>query len=285
MMKKKRSKITLSSKLDDFKDALKGSVSKKIGRRFEWPDPSEASLKNLAATERLIYRAFPKFVMEIARRYFRLEVEGLENIPRRGAGIIAPNHSGYSGFDALLLAHEIHRGSGRLPRILTHHFWFLTKATAIPAEKVGFIEATTENGLHQLSRNNLVILFPEGEHGNFKPTAKRYHLQEFKRGFIRMALEKQCPIIPVLIIGAEETHINLAQLKLTKFLRGAVLPLPLNIIPLPAKWIIKFLPPIHLPYQPNAQNDRELVREIAEEIRESMQRALSSEVKKRESVF
>lgn len=285
MMKNKRPKITLSSKLDMLKDSLKDSVKEKLGRRFEWPDPPESSLKNLAATERLIYRAFPKLVMEIARRYFRLEVEGLENIPRRGAGIIAPNHSGYSGFDALLLAHEIHRGSGRLPRILTHHFWFLTKATAIPAEKVGFIEATTENGLHQLSRNNLVILFPEGEHGNFKPTAKRYHLQEFKRGFIRMAIEKQCPIVPVLIIGAEETHINLAQLKLTKFLRGTVLPLPLNIIPLPAKWIIKFLPAIHLPYKPEAQNDRELVHEIAEEIRESMQRALSAEVKKRESVF
>jgi hypothetical protein len=72
---------------------------------------------------------------------------------------------------------------------------------------------------------------------------------------------------------------------ITRFLRGTVLPLPLNIIPLPAKWIIKFLPAIHLPYKPEAQNDRELVHEIAEEIRESMQRALSAEVKKRESVF
>lgn len=242
-------------------------------------------LKNLGAAERLVYRALPQFFMELARRYFRLEVEGLENIPRRGAGIIAPNHSGYSGLDAFLLAHEIHRATGRLPRVLTHHFWFLTKATAIPAEKVGFVEATTANGLHQLSKNNLIILFPEGEHGNFKPTARRYHLQEFKRGFIRMALEKQCPIIPTLVIGAEETHINLAQLKMTKFLRGTVLPLPLNIIPLPAKWTIKFLPPIHLPYRPDAQDDSELVREIAQEIRESMQLALSADVKKRGPVF
>jgi 1-acyl-sn-glycerol-3-phosphate acyltransferase len=277
MMKKNKSKITLSSEV--FRETLLGK------RRFEWPTASPNALKNLASSDKLIYRAFPKFVMEIARRYFRLEVEGAEHLPRRGAGLITPNHSGYSGFDALLLAHEINRATGRLPRILTHHFWFLTKATAIPAEKVGFIEATTENGLQNLSRNNLVILFPEGEHGNFKPTAKRYHIQEFKRGFVRMALEKQCPIIPVLIIGAEETHINLAQLRLTKFLRGAILPLPLNVIPLPAKWTIKFLPPIYLPYKPEARHDRELVREIADEIRESMQRALSEEVKKRESIF
>ncbi|MDX9731265.1 MAG: lysophospholipid acyltransferase family protein, partial [Bdellovibrionales bacterium] len=166
----------------------------------------QQQLSDLAATERMIYRALPRFMMEIARRYFRLEVEGLEHIPRRGAGIIAPNHSGYSGFDAFLLANEIHRSTGRLPRILTHHFWFLTKATAIPAEKVGFVEATTQNGRDLLKRNNLIVLFPEGEHGNFKPTTKRYHLQEFKRGFVRLAIERQCPIIPVLIIGAEETH-------------------------------------------------------------------------------
>lgn len=235
--------------------------------------------------ERTAYRVIPKILLELARRYFRLEVEGLEYIPRRGAGVIAPNHSGFSGLDSLLLANEINRTTGRVVRLLTHRFWFLTKFTAVPFEKTGFVKATTRNGLEQLAKNNLVILFPEGEQGNFKPTAKRYHLQEFKRGFIRLALEQQCPIIPVLIIGAEETHINLAQLKISKFLPGAILPLPLNIIPLPAKWVIKFLPPIHLPYTADARHDRELVREIASEIRETMQKALSDEVKKRGSVY
>lgn len=277
---------------------MKKKIDKSILRSRRWLEASAKSLNNfavnrfgmesldnIAAVERMAYRALPRFLMEIARRYFRLEIEGLEHLPRRGAGIITPNHSGYSGFDSFLLAGEIHRATGRLPRVLTHHFWFLTKATAIPAEKVGFVEATTANGLAQLQKNNLVILFPEGEQGNFKPTAKRYRLQEFKRGFIRMALERQCPIIPVLVIGAEETHINLAQLRFTKFLRGTVLPLPLNIIPLPAKWHIKFLPPIHLPYNAEARHDRELVRELAVEIRETMQKALSDELRKRGSVF
>lgn len=235
--------------------------------------------------ERAAYRALPKLLMEFARRYFRLEVEGLEHIPRRGAGILAPNHSGFSGLDSFLLTNEVHRATGRHVRVLTHRFWFLSKLTSIPAEKIGFVEATSENGLTQLRKNNLIILFPEGESGNFKATTKRYRLQEFKRGFIRMALERQCPIIPVLIIGAEETNINLAGLRLNKLFGGALIPLPLNIIPLPAKWIIKFLPPIHLPYNPDARNDRELVREIAEEIRETMQKALAEEVRKRESVF
>lgn len=250
----------------------------------------EATLKKLidmkdVDPEILIYRLLPHLTMELARTYFRLQIEGDENIPRRGPALLTPNHSGYSGFDAMLLSHEIYKCSGRLPRVLTHRFWFLTKATAIPAEKIGFIEATARNGLKQLSKNNLVVLFPEGERGNFKPTAKRYRLQRFRSGFIRLALHKQCPIIPTMILGAEETHINLAQLDLERFFPGVVLPLPLNIIPLPAKWKIKFLPPVYLPYQPSAANDRELVEELAQDIREQMQVAISEEVSKRGSVF
>lgn len=232
------------------------------------------------------FRTAPiKLLLEIARKYFRLETIGAQYIPRRGAGILAPNHSGFSGFDAVLLSNEVSRITGKLPRILTHRFWFLSNLTGEPAKKLGFIKATKENGLKNLAVNNLIILFPEGESGNFKPSLKRYHLQKFKHGFIRMALEKQCPIIPVLIIGAEETHINLARLKLPKIFHDALLPLPFNLVPLPAKWTIHFLPPIHLPYEPAAQFDKELVHEIAEEIREQMQRTLSEEVKKRPSIF
>lgn len=241
-------------------------------------------LKNLDR-ETLIYRVLPHLLMEVMRKYFRLEVEGAENIPRRGSAIIAPNHSGYSGFDALLLAKSVHREALRVPIVLTHHMWFLTKTTSIPAQKMGFTEATYDNGIAALEKNHAVILFPEGEKGNFKPTSKMYQLQDFKRGLVRMALETQSPIVPTLIIGAEETHINLSQLKFTKFLRGTVLPLPLNIIPLPVKWKIKFLTPIYLPYKPSAVNDRDLVHEISSDLREQMQDALNDELQKRGKIF
>lgn len=219
------------------------------------------------------------------RKYFRLQVEGLEHIPRRGGAIIAPNHSGFSGFDAMILSHEVARKTRRTPRVLTHHFWFLTKTTAVPAQKLGFIEATTKNGLEQLRRGRLIVLFPEGEYGNFKPSTKAYEVQEFKRGFVRMALQTGAPIIPTVIVGAEETHINLAQIKFSKFLRGTILPLPLNLLPLPAKWTIKFMQPIYLPYKPSAANDSDLVREIADEIHDQIQETLQKLVADRESIF
>ncbi|MBX3040144.1 MAG: acyltransferase family protein [Bdellovibrionaceae bacterium] len=235
--------------------------------------------------ETLIYRVLPRFLMEILRKYFRLEVEGIENIPKHGAALITPNHSGYSGFDVFVLSHILSRDARRIPRVLAHYFWFLSKTTAIPAKKVGFTEATFENGLSALKKKNLVVIFPEGEHGNFKPSSQMYQLQEFRRGFVRMALLTGSPIIPTVIVGAEETHINLSTLKLTKFLRGLVIPLPLNVIPLPAKWRIKFLEPIHLPYHAEAADDPELVHEIANDVQEKMQAALKKELRKRGSAY
>ena len=233
----------------------------------------------------LIYRVLPRWLAEIMKKYFRLEIEGLENIPKKGPAIVAPNHSGYAGFDAVVLALILQKEARRVPRVMTHHFWFLTQTTSVPAHKLGFTEATFENGIHALEKNNLIVLFPEGEQGNFKPTREKYQLQEFKRGFVRMALKTGSPIIPTLVIGAEETHINLNQLKFTRFLKGIVIPLPLNIIPLPARWKIIFLPAIDLPYPPDAADNNELVHEICSDIQEKMQDALVKELKQRKSVF
>ncbi len=248
------------------------------------PNEKIFGLRNLDK-DTLIFRVLPRFLLEILRKYFRLEIEGVENIPRRGAVVIAPNHSGYTGFDAFLLGHIVQEEAKRVPRVLTHHFWFLTETTGIPAQKMGFTEATYENGLNALKKGNAIVLFPEGEQGNFKPTSERYQLQEFRRGFVRMALEAQCPIVPAVILGAEETHINLKKLKFTKFLKGSVIPLPLNIIPLPAKWRIRFLEPIYLPYKASAVNDSELMHEIAQDIQEKMQEAIEGEIKKRGNPF
>ena len=100
-----------------------------------------------------------------------------------------------------------------------------------------------------------------------------------------MALETGAPIVPVMIMGAEETHINLKQIKFSKLLRGVVLPLPLNVIPLPVKWKIKFLKPIDLPYKKEAANDRSLVKEIAEDIREMLQNTINDESIHRKGIF
>lgn len=248
---------------------------------------SEDILPHLLSSNRdtVLYKILPHFFLELMKTYFRVQVEGMENLPKRGRALIIPNHSGVSGFDAMVLHHEITRACGRYPRVLTHHLWFLTKTTAIPAQRLGFIEASMENGVRCLDKNQLVVLFPEGEYGNFKPSSKAYQLQEFKRGFVRMALVTGAPIIPTLVIGAEETHVNLSRLKLTKFLRGVILPLPLNVLPLPSKWKIIFMEPVQFPYDASAAKDRELVKDLADELQDKMQERLNKELAKRDSIF
>ena len=151
--------------------------------------------------------------------------------------MIAPNHSGFSGLDAMVLAHELPKQTLVSTKILTHKLWFSVHALGKQAEKLGFIEASKENGIKELERGHMVVLFPEGEAGNFKPTKQAYEIQTFKRGIVRMALQTGAPIIPTVVIGAEETHINLTKLSFGKHLQ---LPLPLNVIPLPALWRIRF---------------------------------------------
>lgn len=235
--------------------------------------------------DRLALYVLPRFLLEIIRKYLRLEVEGMENVPSRGRAIVLPNHSGWSGFDVVMIGNEIFKAKHRVPRILAHRAWFLGDIKIV-SHKMGLQEASTENGLKLLRKNNIIMLFPEGEYGNFKPTSERYHLQEFRRGFVRMALQTGAPIIPTIVIGAEETHINLASLKLTKYLKGQVIPIPLNVLPLPAKWKIKFLEPVRLDgYSPKDAENPDLVHKIANEVQGKMQAAINEELKKRKWVY
>lgn len=218
-------------------------------------------------------------------RYFRLEVEGLENIPEKTSAIIAPNHSGFSGFDAILLSHAIRTYKKRIPRVLTHKLWFAHRLSKEIMQHYGFVEAKVNVGDEKLKKGKLLVLFPEGEDGNFKSSVKAYKLQEFRRGFIRLALTNQVPVIPTLIIGAEESHVNLRKIDFSFLIKGLRLPLPLNFIPLPSKWKIKFLPPVYFPFSADKASDYELVRDLASDMRDKMQRAMNAELRKRKKIF
>ena len=222
----------------------------------------------------LLYRTLPQLGLELVEKYLRVDVEGIENIPTRGPGILVPNHSGFMGFDALLLSHYIQKNRGRIPRILLHRLFYFRGILDRHAKKFGFLKASYENGISALKQNKLIMVFPEAEEGNFKPINRKYRLQNFRPGFVKMAERTRAPIIPILIIGAEETHINLGQLKLL----NQVLPLPLNIFPLPAKWKIKILEPVR--FSETSSTD-----EFVSGLRSRMQTELNHEVSNRGYVY
>jgi 1-acyl-sn-glycerol-3-phosphate acyltransferase len=235
--------------------------------------------------ESFYFKTLPNQFLKLLRLYFRLEVENAHLVPKKGSVVIISNHSGFAGLDALMLNHVLVDDVKRIPRVLTHKLWFSTDFTQNAAQKMGFYEANYENGRQFLRRKNAVVIFPEGEDGNFKSSQKMYTLQEFKRGFIRMAIETESPIVPVLVIGAEESNFNFAKLKINTLFKGLKLPLPVNLIPLPARWKIVFMDPIYLPYDQSILEDHEYIREIASDIQELMQERMNSEIKKRGSVY
>lgn len=235
--------------------------------------------------EEFAYRVLPRFLLEIITRYLRVETEGIRHIPEQGPCIVIANHSGYMGFDAMMLGHQISTHMGRLPRIIAHKLWFLRPEISVHARKLGMIPATFDNGLKILQTGEMLMLFPEGEEGNFKPSVYRYRLRRFRRGFVRLALKSGAPIVPAIVIGAEETHITLSQIRWAKDLIGIIIPVPLNIIPLPVKWQIKFLEPIHLGRHPRKADDIEYVTRLSRQIRNQLQRQIHTELRKRKHLF
>lgn len=235
--------------------------------------------------EEFAYKVLPSFFLDLFTRYLRVSTEGLDNLPDKGPYIVIANHSGYMGFDALMLGHQIYLGKRIVPRIIAHKLWFLHPDISVHVKKLGLVPATLDNGLKMLERDQALVLFPEGEEGNFKPTRYRYHLRRFRRGFVRLALKTGAPIVPAVVIGAEETHITLSQIRWAKELFGIIIPIPLNVIPLPARWHIKFLPPIILKKNPEKADDIEYVTKVAQDVRLKLQRETHKQLKKRHTIF
>ncbi len=235
--------------------------------------------------DELAYEVLPRFLLEIITRYLRVTLKGISNLPRKGPYILIANHSGFMGFDAMMLAHHVNQRRKVIPHIIAHKLWFFSPEISVAASRFGLVPATLDNGRGILDRKEPLLLFPEGEEGNFKPSRKRYHLRRFRRGFVRLALQTGAPIVPAVVIGAEETHLTLSQIRWAKDLIGIIIPIPLNVIPLPAKWRIVFLKPIKLKKNPEKANDMAYVTKESRRIRLLVQKAINAELKKRETIF
>lgn len=238
--------------------------------------------QNLART----LRPLPEAIHKILCGYFRLEIQGLENIPQKGKAIIVANHSNAMGYDAFMLGYTIRNYLRRIPRIMAHGFWFGDTFRENFARSYGLFPADLKEGLSQLKKNKLVVIFPEGADGNFKVSSAMYKLVEFNPGFVPLAIMQRAPVVPAAILGAEESVYNLAKIEWFKDIIGGPIPLPLNILPFPVKWKIKFLKPIDFgKYTKKDIKDPRFVKEINQNIRYRIQHEINKELKNRDIIF
>ncbi len=233
--------------------------------------------------DRFLKRDLLANALNALRSYTRLSTEGLENIPRTGPVLVIPNHSGVWGWDGMILQNELLKQAHRVPRTMLHNFWFSNPHLSRLAEQLAFIPQDFKKAVNILRRNNLLLLFPEAEAGNFKSSKKMYQVQPFNPGFVALAMLTKAQIVPCCVIGAEETHLNLGNLGWLQKLFGVNIPLPLNVIPFPVKWELVFMKPIHLCQKYNRKDlKRETFSdEIAEHIRMQIQECIEHKLSTR----
>ena len=209
------------------------------------------------------------------------------------------NHSGsLFPFDASMLVGAIMKEHPlpRWPRPMVLNWAFELPFLSFFMRKVGGVPASPFNATRLLEQDEIVMVFPEGVKGTGKPFSERYRLQRFGRGgFVEVALRTGSPIVPVAVVGAEEIYPKLAESPtLAKLLGAPFVPItptfpwlgPLGLIPLPSRWRIEFCEPIDLSeYPPEAADDRALLFEISERVRETIQEQLYEALVKRGSAF
>lgn len=230
--------------------------------------------------------------------YFRVETEGLENVPSEGRCLLVANHSGTLPYDGVMLKTAVKREhpSKRDVRWLAEDFIFHFPFLGSFTNRVGAVRACQENAERLLKQDALVAVFPEGVKGIGKLFKERYRLQRFGRGgFIKLCLRTKTPIVPVAIIGAEETNPMLFRIE--AFSRALGLPYipvtptfpmlgPLGLAPAPTKWKIVFGDLISLgEHGPEAADDDILVGRLAERVRASVQAMVDKAIGARRSVF
>jgi len=233
------------------------------------------------------------------QRWFRVDVNGVENVPSEGGALLVANHAGgLWPLDAIMTAVAVHdeHPAGRFLRMLGADLLFSTPGLGAVARKGGSTLACREDAERLLSAGELVGVWPEGFKGIGKPFSERYKLQRFGRGgFVHAALTCGVPIIPVSIIGAEEIHPVLGDVRLlARLLELPYFPItptfpwlgPLGLVPLPSKWYIEFGEPIHTEQIGSAAaEDAAVVFDLTDRVRERIQSSLYRLLVQRRSVW
>lgn len=153
-----------------------------------------------------IFRLVPEFLMRfliwmLMHSLYRVRNTGLENIPDKGAAILAPNHVSF--VDALLIG-----GSSRRPvrfvmyhkiyKLPVMHFIFKT-AGAIPIASRKEDEAMFNRAFEQMheaiENGDLLCLFPEGQ------ITHDGEMNEFRPGIMQLIEKTPAPVIPVALQG------------------------------------------------------------------------------------
>jgi len=222
------------------------------------------------------------------RKYFRVVLHGLENVPADGRVLLVANHSGQLPLDAAMLAVAllVEKDPPRLARALVERWAATLPFVSAFYARLGQVVGTPENCRRLLAAGEALLVFPEGVRGLNKPFSERYRLRPFGHGFMRLALEAGAPIVPVGVVGAEEQAPALFDLKpLARLLSMPAFPITPTLLPLPlpTRYHIHFGEPMRFAGSPDDE-DAELERKAAE-VQGAVQGLLEKGLAERTGIF
>lgn len=235
----------------------------------------------------------------VYRRFFRATWEGLDKIPTEGGALLVANHAGAIPSDAPVIMHGIEEELGRPVYGLADSMFKGMPVVGTLWSRMGGVVAHPDNAYRLLKeQDQLVLVFPEGSKGPGKTYQERYQLRRFGRGgFVEIAMRAGVPVIPIAVVGAEESMPTLVNLPpVAKLLGAPYFPITANqllfgpllglVAYLPAKFSLQVLDAVHFDAAPDQPRySKSLIMEEAEGIRQQIQEALHDMLRARQSVW
>ncbi len=218
------------------------------------------------------------------RHYFSVESFGLENIPVRGRAMLVGNHSGGFAIDGLMIITSLlfEMEPPRLAQAMVDRFMNELPFASLLTTRTGQLTGLPEHAQRLLDAERMLVVFPEGVKGTAKLYKDRYSLVDFGTGFMRLALEKKTPIIPVAFLGGGDAVPTVANAYgLGKLLGLPYLPItPYGVaIPLPVKLEVYYGAPLH--FEGTGNEDDEVVAGYVDQVKHSIATMLDAGRKRR----
>lgn len=220
----------------------------------------------------------------VYEKYFRVQPKGIDNVPAKGRALVVANHAGQLPMDGIMIGMSLawRKKNPRFARAMIERFFPTVPILGNWLNSVGAVIGDPVNCEKLLERDEVVIVFPEGVRGSGKMYKDAYQLKRFGNGFVRMAMQYNAPIIPVGVVGSEETMPAVANLKpLAKLLGVPYIPVA-PPFPLPAKMSLNYGKPIHFP---NDDASEEEVAARVEQVKAEIRKLIDKGLKERESIF
>jgi 1-acyl-sn-glycerol-3-phosphate acyltransferase len=234
------------------------------------------SLASAVEVSRMLYDA-----------YFRVDSVGASQIPASGPAILVANHGGVLPVDAAMLCLDVLRRTEppRIPRAVSDHFVPRLPIVSTLFARLGVVSGTRANARRLLERGELLAIWPEGVTGPAKPFRDRYRLQSWRVGFAELAIRHRAPVVPVAIVGAEESWPLLGKLRGLRAFGAPYLPIPATPVPLPVHLHLRYGAPIVFDRDPAEAADPEIVAGAAGVVHDALEQLIATALDQREGVF